>query len=78
MRDELKGTIGIGDIWTWTALDADTKLMVGWAIGTRDGGYAAEFMNDIAGRLSNRVQLTTDGHKAYLDAVNDALGTNVD
>ena len=78
VRDELKGTIGIGDIWTWTALDADTKLMVGWAIGTRDGGYAAEFMNDIAGRLSNRVQLTTDGHKAYLDAVNDAFGTNVD
>src|SRR5712672_4950 len=74
----LNGIFGIGDVWTWTAIDADTKLMVSWAVGSRDGGYATEFMNDVAGRLSNRVQLTTDGHAAYLDAVNDAFGTNVD
>jgi IS1 family transposase len=78
VKPELKGVFGIGDVWTWTAIDADTKLMVSWAVGTRDGGYAAEFMNDVASRLSNRVQLTTDGHAAYLDAVSDAFGTNID
>lgn len=77
-RPELKGIVGIGDLWTWTAIDADTKLMVAWSIGTRDGGYANEFMTDVAARLSTRVQLTTDGHRAYLDAVNDAFGTNID
>jgi len=78
VKPELKGVFGVGDVWTWTALDADSKLMVAWAVGTRDGGYAAEFMNDVAARLSNRVQLTTDGHAAYLDAVSDAFGTNID
>jgi IS1 family transposase len=78
VKPEMKGVFGIGDVWTWTAIDADTKLMVSWAVGTRDGGYAAEFMNDVASRLSNRVQLTTDGHAAYLDAVSDAFGTNID
>ena len=58
-----------GDTWTWTALDADSKLIVSWLVGGRDGGYAAQFMNDVASRLANRVQLTTDGHKAYLEAV---------
>lgn len=76
--EERNGEFGIGDVWTWTAIDADTKLMVAWAVGTRDGEYAAEFINDVAARLKNRVQLTTDGHKAYLDAVNDAFGTNID
>ena len=64
---------GAGDCWTWTAVDADTKLMVAWEVGSRDAGYATEFMQDVASRLANRVQLTTDGHKAYLSAVEDAL-----
>jgi IS1 family transposase len=67
-----------GDTWTWTALDADTKLIVSWLVGGRDAGYATEFMQDVAERLATRVQLTTDGHKAYLDAVEDAFGAGVD
>ncbi len=69
---------GAGDIWTWTALDADSKLIVSFLIGGRDAGYAHEFMQDVASRLADRVQLTTDGHKAYLDAVEDAFGAGVD
>ncbi len=69
---------GAGDVWTWTALDADSKLIVTFLVGGRDAGYAHEFMLDVADRLANRVQLTTDGHKAYLDAVEDAFGANVD
>ena len=67
-----------GDVWTWTALDADSKLIVSYLIGGRDAGYAHEFMQDVAARLSNRVQLTTDGHRAYLDAVEGAFGADVD
>ena len=67
-----------GDIWTWTALEAETKLIVSYLIGGRDAGYAAAFMEDVAARLANRVQLTTDGHRAYLDAVEGAFGANVD
>lgn len=67
-----------GDIWTWTALDADSKLIVSYLVGGRDAGYAHEFMQDVAARLANRVQLTTDGHKAYLDAVEGAFGADVD
>jgi IS1 family transposase len=73
-----KGEFGIGDVWTWTALDADTKLMIAWRIGTRDGGYATEFLHDVASRLSGRIQLTTDAHGVYRDAVNDNFGTNID
>ena len=69
---------GAGDTWTWTALDADTKLMIGWVVGGRDAEYANAFMNDLASRLANRVQLTTDGHKAYLEAVEGAFGADVD
>lgn len=69
---------GEGDCWIWTAIDADTKLIPCWFVGTRDGGAAYHFMHDLAGRLANRVQLTTDGHKAYLTAVEDAFGTNID
>lgn len=69
---------GSGDVWTWTALDADSKLIVSWLVGGRDGGYALEFMDDVAARLANRVQLTTDGHRAYLDAVEGAFGEDVD
>ena len=67
-----------GDTWTWTALDADSKLIVAFLVGGRDAGYADEFMRDVADRLANRVQLTTDGHKAYLDAVEGAFGADVD
>jgi IS1 family transposase len=69
---------GWGDAWTWTAIDADTKLVPCWFVGTRDGGAAYHFMHDLAGRLANRVQLTTDGHKAYLNAVEDAFGCEID
>ncbi len=67
-----------GDVWTWTALDADSKLIVSYLIGGRDADYAHEFMQDVVGRLANRVQLTTDGHKAYLEAVEGAFGTDID
>lgn len=69
---------GIGSIWTWTALDADTKLMVAYHVGTRDAGCAYEFMSDLKGRLAHRVQLTTDGLKAYLSAVADTFGGGID
>ena len=67
-----------GDVWTWTALDADSKLIVSWLVGGRDAQYANEFMSDVADRLTNRVQLTTDGHYAYLDAVERVFGAGVD
>jgi IS1 family transposase len=67
-----------GDVWTWTALDADSKLIISYLVGGRDGAYASEFMDDVAARLANRVQLTTDGHKAYLEAVEGAFGADVD
>lgn len=67
-----------GDIWTWTALDADSKLIVSYLVGGRDAGYATAFMEDVAARLASRVQLTTDGLKAYLDAVEGAFGADVD
>lgn len=69
---------GAGDTWTWTALDSDSKLIVSWLVGGRDSEYAIEFMDDLRSRLSNRVQLTTDGHKAYLEAVEGAFGGDVD
>src|SRR5712691_2174063 len=56
-----------GDVWTFAAIDADTKLVIGWLLGRRDAGCASEFLQDVAGRLSNRIQLTTDGHKMYLE-----------
>jgi len=67
-----------GDTWTWTALDADSKLIVSWLVGGRDSEYAMAFMDDLRGRLANRVQLTTDGHRAYLEAVEGAFGGDVD
>lgn len=67
-----------GDVWTWTALDADSKIILSYLVGGRDAGYAIEFMDDVRSRLANRVQLTTDGHKAYLDAVEGAFGGDVD
>ena len=69
---------GAGDVWTWTALDADTKLMVAYFVGDRSGESAMILMDDLRARLSNRVQLTTDGHSAYLEAVEEAFGADVD
>jgi IS1 family transposase len=73
-----RGTFGYGDVWTWTAIDADTKLIVSYHVGGRSGDYAEDFMWDVAGRLTNRVQLTSDGHNAYLRAVEEAFGTSID
>ena len=67
-----------GDTWTWTAIEADTKLIVSWLVGGRDGEYALAFMDDLRSRLANRVQLTSDGHKAYLEAVEGAFGADID
>lgn len=67
-----------GDTWTWTALDADSKLIVSYLVGGRDSEYAMWFIDDLASRLSNRVQLTSDGHRAYLEAVEGAFGSDVD
>jgi IS1 family transposase len=69
---------GAGDAWTFVAIDPDSKLVLSWLVGTRDTGCATEFMQDVAGRLSNRIQLTTDGHKMYLSAVEDAFGSAID
>jgi IS1 family transposase len=76
--DERKGEFGVGDVWTWTAIDADTKLNVLWLLGDRSTATATEFMVDLASRLSNRVQITSDGHKPYLEAVEEAFGIDVD
>lgn len=69
---------GAGDIWTWVGLDADTKLVASYYVGGRDGDAAMTFINDLARRLSSRVQLTSDGLRAYLDAVEGAFGADVD
>src|SRR5271169_3314404 len=76
--EDKRDTFGFGDVWTWTAIDPETKLIASWAVGRRDAGTAYEFMNDLAGRLAHRIQLTTDGHRAYLQAVEDAFGANID
>jgi IS1 family transposase len=67
-----------GDVWTWTAIDADTKLIPSWFVGGRESDSAIIFMDDLASRLANRVQLTSDGHKAYLEAVEGAFGGDID
>ena len=69
---------GAGDTWTWTALDADSKLIVAYFVGGRDSECAMWFMDDLRSRLANRVQLTSDGHKAYLEAVEGAFGGDID
>jgi IS1 family transposase len=76
--ENLRGTWGIGDVWTWTALCADSKLVPCWLVGPRHAGAAREFINNLAGRLKHRVQLTTDGHTPYLEAVEGAFGADVD
>lgn len=69
---------GAGDVWTWTAIDCDSKMILSFEVGDRSGATAIEFMDDLRRRLANRVQLTTDGHKAYLEAVEGAFGGDVD
>jgi IS1 family transposase len=76
--EDKQGKFGYGDAWTWTAIDADTKLVPCWLVGLRDASYAYQFMSDLKSRLANRVQITTDGHKVYLWAVEDAFGSEVD
>ena len=76
--EDKQGRFGYGDVWTYTAIDADTKLVPCWLVGTRDADYAVNFMRDLYFRLANRVQLTTDGHRTYLTAVEDAFGADVD
>jgi IS1 family transposase len=73
-----KGQFGYGDVWTWVAIDADTKLIPAFTLGNRDGLTAKLFIDDLAERLAHRVQLTTDGHKAYLEAIEGAFGCEVD
>lgn len=76
--EEMRGTCGVGDVWTWVAIDADTKLIPCWRVGDRSATSAFGFMHDLAARLKHRVQLTTDGHRAYLEAVEDAFGCEID
>ena len=78
LAEEMKGTFGFGSVWTWTAIDADSKLMISWLVGERSLPYAVKFINDLAGRLAHRVQVTTDGHKPYLRAIEGAFGADVD
>ena len=73
-----RGHFGYGDVWTYTGICADTKLIASWRVGPRDVGTATDFMQDLAGRLSNRIQLTTDGHRMYLNAVEDAFAHEID
>jgi len=76
--EQMRGKFGVGDVWTWTAIDADTKLIPCWHVGTRGGAAAHQFMTDLAGRLANRVQLTTDVHHFYLSAVDKAFNRDID
>lgn len=76
--EEHEGEFGFGDVWTWVALDPDSKLVCTWLVGDRTLATASEFMDDLAGRLANRVQITTDGHSPYLIAVERAFGRDVD
>jgi hypothetical protein len=78
LPEALKGTFGYGDVWTWTAICADCKLVPSWRVGLRDADYGSVFMHDLARRLKHRVQLTTDGHWAYLEAVELAFGAEID
>lgn len=69
---------GAGDVWTWTAIDADTKLIVSYSLGGRGAATAQVFMQDVASRIRNRIQLTTDGHRVYAEAVENAFGADID
>lgn len=73
-----KPAVQAGDVWTWTAIDPDTKLVISWMVGGREAETANFFMDDLASRLADRVQLTTDGHRTYLDAVSGAFANDID
>ncbi len=76
--DALQGKRGIGSVWTWVAFDSDSKFVPTWLVGNRDAHDAMQFMSNLASRLSNRVQITSDGHKPYVEAVENAFGSDVD
>ncbi|HVS26339.1 MAG TPA: IS1 family transposase [Burkholderiales bacterium] len=78
VSNDKRGILGYGDVFTWVGLDADTKLVPSWLVGQRDAEYANMFIGDLASRLANRIQLTSDGHRAYLYAVESAFGSNID
>lgn len=78
LPENRRGRLGFGDVWTYVAIDADTKLVPCWLVGLRTARHANEFLADLKRRLVNRVQLTTDGHRMYLDAVDDVFGDNID
>jgi IS1 family transposase len=73
-----RSTFGYGSVWTWTAIDADSKLIASWMVGGRDAHAASEFIKDLSSRLRHRIQLTTDGLKVYLDAVEESFGNSID
>jgi transposase-like protein len=75
---EEKKDTGAGDVWTWTAIDADSKLILSYLCGGRDASWACQFMEDLASRVTTRIQITTDGHRAYAEAVEGAFGMDVD
>lgn len=76
--EDKRGKFGYGDVWTFVAIDSETKLVPSWLVGQRDAGYAYEFALDLKDRLANKVQLTTDGHRMYLEAIENAFGADVD
>jgi IS1 family transposase len=73
-----RDTFGYGDVWTWVALDANSKMVLSWRIGPRDAATAYDLMTDLAERITSRVQMTTDGYRAYLDAIEGAFGLDID
>jgi len=78
LPSDKKNEFGFGSIWTWTAIDAGSKLICSRMVGNRETGSANEFMQDLASRVRRRIQLTTDGHRPYLEAVEGAFGTDID
>jgi len=78
LPQDKQGRFGYGDVWTFVAIDAETKLVPSWMIGLRNADYAYEFLKDLQGRLASRTQLTTDGHRMYLEAVNGVFGADID
>ncbi len=78
LPENKKGIFGYGDVWTWVAIDADTKLVASWLVGLRTVECATAFVNDLKSRLAKRIQLTTDGYKIYIDAIDNAFGSEID
>jgi IS1 family transposase/uncharacterized protein YerC len=76
--EQHKGEFGWGDVWTWVAIDQDSRLIITWLVGTRDDWAARDFISDLGSRLANRVQITTDGYKPYIQAIEAEFGSNVD